>query len=336
MDSALQRYLEQNHITVEHAPRGMSRQKFNQTRPTKSNRIVWTVEWVTATGDRSTRHDCAESDSVASLYETHLIERHSATRNPNGSKRKRSEVDASDQKHVPGNAVPQEGLSSSPVDTQSLALTEMTKPEQGTPDAADTEPGANISEASAVERPVSLAEHTTNPELEMARSNADSVAAQYLPEGKHDPTEKFTRKEITAVHTKAQVQQVNAGIGETAHAKPQLHFYLLKPATSSASKVVIPLLPDATLTECLRNQAVQEYPTIVVLDTSRDSLPEGFVANEDYVKSSRREAMEPQPLVGASSNLGLTSAPSNSRPQVEAEELDAQSILNMLKRDVRT
>ena len=52
-DGTLVRYLHDNRIRVDRAPAGMSRQKANMTRYLqKSKRIVWTVEWVQANGDK--------------------------------------------------------------------------------------------------------------------------------------------------------------------------------------------------------------------------------------------------------------------------------------------
>ncbi|GAB7343229.1 hypothetical protein MBLNU457_1289t1 [Dothideomycetes sp. NU457] len=52
-DGTLVRYLHDNRIRVDRAPTGMSRQKANMTRYLqKSKRIVWTVEWVQADGDK--------------------------------------------------------------------------------------------------------------------------------------------------------------------------------------------------------------------------------------------------------------------------------------------
>ena len=69
----------------------MSRQRNNNTRPTKSNRIVWTVEWVTGDGESATQHDCAENDSLASLFAAQRVEQHaiSSASSQRASKRRR-------------------------------------------------------------------------------------------------------------------------------------------------------------------------------------------------------------------------------------------------------
>ena len=115
------------------------------------------------------------------------------------------------------------------------------------------------------------------------------------------------------------------------------HFYLFRPATASASKVLIPLNADATLTQSLKDQHLQEYPTLYVLPTAPEALSTEYTLYEVYAREPRREDTEMERLQRSSG--GESSGHSVNAKQHEAGDstpLDAQSILNMLKRDTRT
>lgn len=67
-EGAFQRYLTENKIAVEYAPKGMSRQKGNRSRVTKNDKIYWTVEWRDQSGERDLRHDAEHTTSLRDLY----------------------------------------------------------------------------------------------------------------------------------------------------------------------------------------------------------------------------------------------------------------------------
>ncbi|KAI6832952.1 hypothetical protein KC340_g6807 [Hortaea werneckii] len=292
-DSALQRYLVQNNINIEHAPKGMSRQRSNQTRPTKSNRIVWTVEWLTADGQRSLQHDCTESDSIISLYETHLADLSHVEGQPRGSKRKRVETPST--KH--------------PTQPDSKA--------EGDP--------KTISKKAASGAPAS---HTLGDSESEPQREADAAPNT----GDSAPKETSS----PAPTTEHQPPTINPK-EHSANQEPR-YFYLLKTGTSSTSKVLLPLKEEASLTTSLKDQTVQEYPTVVLLAHSPDKLPSGYMLLEQYLKAQASEDAELQAALAAaekSMETVKTELPGPSSQQVEKEELDAESILNMLKRDVR-
>ncbi|KXL46216.1 hypothetical protein M433DRAFT_106988 [Acidomyces richmondensis BFW] len=108
-------------------------------------------------------------------------------------------------------------------------------------------------------------------------------------------------------------------------------FFLLRPATISSSRVLIPLRADATLTESLEGQTVQEYPTIYVMSPNQENLPEGFMLEKDYIASTVNENKKVERTANLGGDIGDTTA-ACSTPT--SGELDAQSILKMLKRDI--
>lgn len=112
-------------------------------------------------------------------------------------------------------------------------------------------------------------------------------------------------------------------------------FYLLKPGTTSSSKVLIPLDPQATLTTSLQDQTVLEYPTLYVLPHSPACLPSPFLLEKDYKTIHSGEEDE---LSEAIKQAGPAMAARGSRGHdshaAPNTQLDPQKILDMLKRDV--
>jgi hypothetical protein len=109
------------------------------------------------------------------------------------------------------------------------------------------------------------------------------------------------------------------------------HFYLLRPFTASKSTVLTPIDASKSLTECLKEQTVLEFPTIYVLPDEPHSLPDGFLLAEQYEKAQKAEEAEVDALVqrtNQSTGGALTATRDEEKP------LDANSILDMLKRDV--
>lgn len=113
------------------------------------------------------------------------------------------------------------------------------------------------------------------------------------------------------------------------------YFYLLKPGTSSAAKILIPLDSQATLTASLQDQSVLEYPTIYALPQSPEALPPAYLLEKDYNKIRKGEEDE---LNDAIKQAGAAATAPGLREQETASTtnapIDPQRILDMLKRDI--
>jgi hypothetical protein len=137
--------------------------------------------------------------------------------------------------------------------------------------------------------------------------------------------------------SKAAESQVDDEVTQLACGPDPRHFYLLRPATATATKVLIPLNVSFTLTVCLKNQLVQEYPTLYVLPNDPSALPEGFSLYSDYLQDRRREDAEMERLQKSTAHTGyVTASQTSGHTATDPAPLDAQSILKMLKRDTRT
>ncbi|KAK7535515.1 hypothetical protein IWX49DRAFT_569925 [Phyllosticta citricarpa] len=116
-------------------------------------------------------------------------------------------------------------------------------------------------------------------------------------------------------------------------------FYLLKPYTpASQPRVLIPLSPESTLTEALRDQVVIEFPTIKVLPQSdAPSLPPGFILEDDFYRQSKKEALELDQLLGPDgqimSEASVGRPGQDYRDNTDHDDLDNKKLLEALKQD---
>jgi hypothetical protein len=277
-EGKLQDYLTANQITMERAPVGMSRHKVNATRVTKSDFVMWTVEWASAKGVLGIQRDCLESSSLVDLF-AQFNKAKSDDHEPQSQRaKKRRRVQESVDPLANGQHTDVIGSDAERISTSKAAQpvnsTQLTQPvEQRTEDALQEH-------------------HETVTGVRGGSSNATMHA-------RHDPAPCF---------------------------------YLLKPATASNSKVLIPVNPEDTLTQCLNGQTVQEYPTFYALNEGPHALPADFITEEEYNRLRKAEDAELKSLVQGAGVRKDVQEPPGPDP---SEELDSQSILDMLKRDVR-
>lgn len=113
------------------------------------------------------------------------------------------------------------------------------------------------------------------------------------------------------------------------------HFYLLHTGTNAKQKVLVPLSRDATLTSCLKNRTVMEFPTIYVLPYAPDSLPKEYLLEEQYLKLQKSERQELRDAIAKAEKKGVFEHVSRAEAAARnAPAMDANSILNVLKRDL--
>lgn len=135
-------------------------------------------------------------------------------------------------------------------------------------------------------------------------------------------------------------EQLPADTNDAKPICPDVHFYLVKPHTSSTRCVLIPLPPDSTLAACLRDRVVLEFPTIQVLSKSPESLPSGFQLEDDYLDDFSKEQGELDELLATvQPSLALTLKNEHRVAQSTKcldEDFDDKKILEVLKRDLDT
>ena len=302
-NSALSRYLDRNSITIQHAPVGMSRQKSNNTRTTKSGNVHWTVEWVDAQGGRCIRDDCLESATLTELYAAvqHAKEKEErrqleiqraaqAQARRQGLKRKREQNPTASQQKLDETAIKEE-----------VEFLQNVKSDDG-PSAVDPD----------------TTEH----------SDGSSSPVRIVTEA--PDSQKSLNQEPT---TPTVLSKPESGSHPDTQSPSELHFYLLRPTTGTATRVLIPVNAEATLTDSLQNQTVLEYPTIYAVPTPAEALGERFMLEAGYLERIAKIS-KTQP---DKSKQGDDGSRISGRLHHETENdapLDANSILAMLKRDI--
>jgi hypothetical protein len=291
--SALQKYLSDKDIRVEKAPTGMSRQKANMTRVTNKGNVMWTVEWVAEDGTKNIDNDSSEGRQIRELWGDMKARRLNAEK---GKKRKR-ESERAIAAPVPNDQeLERQDHTNTPAkDQQSMV--------EGS--AANDGPSAT---------------------LEIAADNASTQQADASSSTVHQEDQfKNTTDPNNGVPVPSEQED------ESTDAPAPEHFYLLRPFTASKSIVLTPIDASKSLTECLKEQTVLEFPTIYVLPDEPHSLPDGLLLAEQYEKAQKAEEAEVDALVQRT-NQSTGGALNATRE--EEKPLDANSILDMLKRDV--
>ena len=324
----LQKYLRQNNIFVDRAPLGMSRQKANTTRLVqKSKKIVWTVEWVHDDGTK-TLSDVHEAATVGDAYASLLAERERESK-----KRKRSSSLEAPLKR-------KDSEDSSQVDQPANQRTEKGAIPHNQPAAAP--PGTDLAKPSSTPAGALPAAREVEDETPGAASDfADSSAAidQTASSSAESQTqsETDTRLLILSRIQSEQSRQAALRIAKVPSGPP--FFYLLRPHTTSTSRVLIPLFPENTVTTSLTDQTVLEFPTIHVLDQGEEHLGEGYITEDAYLAAKQEEDAEVEDMLrtvpgSAAGNYDKRGAEDGYGESGGGGALDPSKILEMLKRDV--
>lgn len=108
-------------------------------------------------------------------------------------------------------------------------------------------------------------------------------------------------------------------------------FYLHTPSLPSRTQVLAPLSSDATLSNCLQDRLVLEYPTIYVFEARADKLlPDGFITEEEFFKRSRKEliAEVEEGEIVKDERLARTEEPG-------LDQMDEKKLMEVLGKDLR-
>jgi HIT zinc finger len=105
-----------------------------------------------------------------------------------------------------------------------------------------------------------------------------------------------------------------------------LHFYLHCPNTPSAIKSIIPIKPDATIADIVKERLLLEFPTIFILYEPPQMLSKPFILEADYAKQYGDQA---------SSILSTDEANGTTEEQDQApSQIDEKRLLEVLQKDL--
>jgi len=296
----------------------MSRQKANQSRCVqKSKKIIWTVEWIEADGSKRLT-DAHEAATLNEAYTIMLTDKEREAR-----KRKRSlSLEASSKQarrgtlphqitagHETGEDNTENGSQSQPVRKEDAAL-------------SPAEPAP----------PVELCANQRHPEADttdpISHQSDDTNASSHPSEPQpNDDTRSVILSRIQSE------QERQAALRQSKLPRGPPFFYLLRPHTTSTSRVLIPLFPEHSLTSSLTDRTVLEFPTIYLLRKDQDNLPNGYITEDVYLKKKQEEDQEVEELLRAVPGSAAERRAAESAA-AGAGVLDPSKILEMLRRDV--
>ena len=121
------------------------------------------------------------------------------------------------------------------------------------------------------------------------------------------------------------------GISSNRPAANTLHFYLHAPRLPSPQPVLIPLSSNSTLSECLRNSLVLEFPSIYALQQPSSELPDRFITEDDFGKKMQQEDFQASILAKLTGNEEGEIEEQSKRD----EDVDAKKLEEVLIRDLR-
>jgi hypothetical protein len=258
-------------VTVHQAPRGMLRERENQSRlgrklvlmliianflqankSGRSHELIWSIGWLTEDGSRHVT-TAPHQIPLGTAFRSAAGPLNLSISQAVGKKRKR-EVDSNSQKH-------RQGLIQKVDDGSEIADTDKDKLEPEAPQD-ETLQTAMIEEATVDATPKE--DHTIMPgDIPIVQSEESRAEPEV-----QDTSENPNSEEI-----------------------PQYFFYLVKIRTSVPREVLVPVDKTQSIGDILRGQAVLEFPSIRVLTHAPDSLPEKFLLERGWkADNARREA----------------------------------------------
>lgn len=165
------------------------------------------------------------------------------------------------------------------------------------------------------------------------KSEVTAAVIEVVGSATRGPTEQATSSHSSRVASKLLPP---AKVTIAAPVTPS-YFYLLRPHTPTASRVLVPLGPASTLSTSLENRVVLEFPTIFVLPYPPEALPGHYMLEEQFLGYSEQENKELEALlreVGMQgefpSDDGLFGDPGIQ----EQAKLDDRKILDVLRQDL--
>ncbi|KAK5707705.1 Box C/D snoRNA accumulation [Elasticomyces elasticus] len=364
-DSRFQNYLTKNSITQERAPKGMQRQRQNTTRSIKNDRVLWTVEWKTLDAGQEVQHDCEGQGRIGDIFRASRTGKKVVPKvyvEPNRqAKRRKLHDEAAEQAQVTG---PTEANLVRPDSNDDGQL------EHPRPDTAKVEDGCKrqahpmssnlkaTSDAGATLKHIDIAKLDVKAGSYANPTGSEAATQpQYAElgdgEGENQPRRVLDASTLDIDDHSTPAPAVEGGpehyrgeaIGDVDQARSDMdinttpaprHYYLLRHG-ASASKILTYFDRKTTLTACLKGQTVQEYPTFFVLTQGPENLPPGFMLYEEYARTVREEhtSLTNSHASNTTQHLGPRDVLDAEGSIDDSAPLDAQSILMMLKRDVR-
>lgn len=171
-----------------------------------------------------------------------------------------------------------------------------------------------------------------------ASNTVDSTSLENHTETSHADGLSTNAKVGAAIDQTEQGERDTTQSTEASSSRAKTYLYLHKPRTMGSSIALIPISNyNDTLTTCLRNSLLNEFPTIYELPYAPTGLPERYILASDYEESVATTRHDVDNELSKQGLNGLYEGMAPRREQMTANGEDAwdeRKILDMLKRDV--
>ena len=338
--------LEKCGVIVERAPEGMARRKQNETGWDKKcvsassilsatlinyrrHRLLWTVEWIHH-GGRRELGICPEFDPLQDAYAAHVRStrpKEDLTQEDGARPRKRTKHGSESSSTTRNtNIHTKQGCTQQGSVTLSTAMD---------PDAAAPPEIANETTGEAL---LGLSSNGIKGQPGEKRLDMEisDVSGRVSPShgdltGRRNPEMPTASKNTdTAESLPSQIPKTNSEIVAKLTSSP-LNFYLHAPRLPSLQQVLIPLKLDSTLSSCLRNNLVVEFPSIYVLQEDPMHLPNDYITEGDFDRKMQQEGFRESIMAKLS---GHEEGEIEERTG-EPDDIDTKKIEEVLIRDLR-
>ena len=146
--------------------------------------------------------------------------------------------------------------------------------------------------------------------------------------------EDSTEQAVTDSDTRPREEHGNKQAGEStliAADVPNLfsglHFYLHRPNALSKIKCLIPVIPDLTVADLLRERVLLEFPTVFLRPESPDRLREPYMIEAEYLKRYGEDAY-------AQVATFWEAAPVKKITEPVPTNIDDRKVMEVLKKDL--
>jgi hypothetical protein len=288
-------------VKVLRAPLGMARSKENKSRlGYRSKLLIWTVEWLFEDGQRCLVDGLAEN-SIRHGYDIALrtLERikKPRTSQKKGPVERRRPLESEAKTLSPQPMAPEDKELEGPLDEPEIALQE------------DGEGDSDVHN-DHLEQVDSTIIESTPPLVTEETTTIDEMRGQ--------TTNHNTRKRKLSTPT----------------LPDNTFIYLLKARTSGSQKVLIPVNPNESLGNVLRNKEIMEFPSFQVLSTPPANISAPYIIEADYLNKAFQEEEEIRKLAYAADDLVAQQDRTTTKPE-KVKRLDNDNdIIAILQRDI--
>ena len=295
----------------------------------RRHRLLWTVEWIHHDG-RKEYGICSEFDRLQDAYAAHV-------RSTRPKENARQEHETPPRKRIKHGSKASSTTRDANVHTEQGYSQEGSMPQSIAMDSGIPAPPAIMDDKFADAGLGTTSNGTKGQPREKPLDSVNSDVSGCGPPS-HDGLIGRRNSEMSIASTKDETaealpSQIHKTNSETVASPTNsaLYFYLHAPRLPSPQPVLIPLTSDSTLSNCLRNNLVLEFPSIYVLQDDPMHLPNDYITEGEFDRKMQQEGFKDSIMARLSGNEEGEIEEMTREP----DDLDTKKIEEVLIRDLR-